>query len=165
MRGMRRSRILPGCLVIVACALVLPALALAGDDYQALGKRDPFSSAYRPLVERPRDAVPEDGPLARLDLAQLRLVAVMVGTGRPLAFVEAPDGVQHAVAPGTRLGRNNGRVERIGRNELVVVEKVSGERGPRVVRTTLRLASGPSASDALQPAAQPWSALRRTAAR
>jgi len=62
---------------------------------RALGKRDPFRTTYRPLVERPHDAVLEDGPLARLDLAQLRL------------------------------------------------------------------SSGPSAADALQPAAQPWSALRR----
>ncbi|HRY93177.1 MAG TPA: pilus assembly protein PilP [Myxococcota bacterium] len=158
---MRRSRILPGFVAMVACALVLPALALAGDDYQALGKRDPFSSTYRPIVERPRDVAPADGPLARLDLAQLRLVAVVVGTGRSLAFVEAPDGVQHAVAPGTRLGRNGGKVERIGRGELVVVERVLGERGPRVVRTVLRLQAGPSAVDALRPAAQPWSALRR----
>ena len=85
--------------------------------YDPVGKRDPFKPALRAVKER------RPGPLEAFDLDVLHLVAVVVGTSRPLAMVETPTGVQYVILVGTQIGRNQGRVIRITKDRVIIREK------------------------------------------
>jgi type IV pilus assembly protein PilP len=98
---------------------------LAGFDakfsYDPTGKRDPFRSFE---WERPDRQGSDElrGPLEKFDLGQLDLVAVVWRTDNAKALVKDPAGQSYIVGPGTRIGKNEGRVMRIGDNEMVVKE-------------------------------------------
>jgi type IV pilus assembly protein PilP len=88
--------------------------------YSAVGKRDPFRSPLDDLIIQSQSD--SQCPLCKWEIDQLRLVAVVTGTGNPVAMVEDPDGVGHVVRQGTQVGRRNGKVTTIRRDELVVAE-------------------------------------------
>jgi len=88
--------------------------------YSAIGKRDPFRSPLDDLIlTRGNDA---QCPLCKWEIDQLRLVAVITGTGNPVAMVEDPDGVGHLVRVNTEVGKRSGRVTAIRRDQLVITE-------------------------------------------
>ncbi len=88
--------------------------------YSAIGKRDPFRSPLDDLIIQGQ--ADSQCPLCKWEIDQLRLVAVVTGTGNPVAMVEDPDGVGHVVRQGTQVGRRNGKVTTIRRDEVVVAE-------------------------------------------
>ncbi len=106
--------------------------------YSPLGKRDPFRSPLDDLIVVRNS----EGhcPLCRWTLDQLKLVAVITGTGSPMAMVEDPNGVGHVVRQGTAMGRLGGRVSVIERDRMVVTEKSHDPFGKVVQnRTTLQI--------------------------
>jgi len=118
---------------------VTSAAARGGADpyysYTPIGKRDPFRS-YLDLTRRP----PPDlrcGPLCRLDLSQLKLVAIVYGITTPRALLEAPSGAGFIVRAGQPLGRHGGRIHAIDRRGVVVRETARDALGRAVTSDTV----------------------------
>ena len=77
--------------------------------YESKGRRDPFmplSRIVKPVVEVV-DEEPKT-PLQSFDVAQFKLIGVIVGMGDPKAMVVAPDGKSYVLARGIKIGKNNG---------------------------------------------------------
>ena len=77
--------------------------------YVTEGRRDPFvplSKIKKPLVQVV-DEEPQT-PLQSYDVAQFKLIGVIVGMGAPKAMVVAPDGKSYVLAKGVKIGKNNG---------------------------------------------------------
>jgi type IV pilus assembly protein PilP len=103
--------------------------------YSPIGKRDPFRSPIDDLVVAIKGEL--QCPLCKWEVDQLHLVAVVTGTGNPVAMVEDPDGVGHVVRQGTQVGKHNGKVTAIRRDELLVVETTHDTFGKTISNKTL----------------------------
>ncbi|MHB8420102.1 MAG: pilus assembly protein PilP [Myxococcales bacterium] len=88
--------------------------------YSPIGKRDPFRSPIDDLIIT--HAAESHCPLCRWEVDQLKLVAVITGTGNPVAMVEDPNGVGHMLRQGTAVGKLGGKVTSIQREVVVVTE-------------------------------------------
>ncbi len=111
--------------------------------YDRAGKRDPFRSfEWERLVAEQADT---RGPLEQFDVAQLSLVAVIWNAGRPRAMVRDPAGHTYIVAPGTRIGKNLGRVMTIGDSAVRVEETyvdLSGQETTKEIELSIRRSQG-----------------------
>lgn len=109
--------------------------------YQIEGARDPFRWP-RPVAEPeiepapvlvmsppPRDLTRARQPLEGYPLDQLRLVGRLDGGSRRWALVRAPDGRVHVVQTGDFLGQDQGRVEAIRQDQVVLIERVADGAG------------------------------------
>ncbi len=104
------------------------------DHYDSLGKIDPF----RPLIqEKSEDPVafvdkrPKRilTPLEKIELSQIRLVAVIIMKGRQIAMVEEANGKGYEVGIGTYMGKNQGRVFKIKKNSIMIKELAKDFKG------------------------------------
>ncbi len=114
--------------------------------YNPKGKPDPF----RPLVvERPataaakkvekRDRIPST-PLEKMDLAELKLVALIWDIPRPRAMVEDSGGKGYILTIGTYVGKNGGKVTKIDSTGAIISEKYQTDPGKiRIREIPLRL--------------------------
>lgn len=119
------------------------ALATAGSngisqqakEYDSKGRVDPFIPL---LSEKPVPMDPGAGdnkpkriltPLEKLDLSQIKLVAVVRLKGRAIAMVEESSGKGYEVGIGTYMGRNGGQVSSINPEGIVVKEYVKDYKG------------------------------------
>ncbi|WP_300459970.1 pilus assembly protein PilP [Desulfobacula sp.] len=93
--------------------------------YLSQGKIDPF----RPLIqEKPEKHTPiVDNrpkriltPLEKIELSQIRLVAVITMKDRQIAMVEEANGKGYEVGIGTYIGKNQGRISEIKNNSIVI---------------------------------------------
>jgi Tfp pilus assembly protein PilP len=101
--------------------------------YDPTGKRDPFRSfEYERPDRRPDDEV--RGPLEKFELGQLNLVAVVWRTDNAKALVMDPSGQSYIVGNGTRIGKNEGKVIRIGDNTMVVKETYVDHLGNKTTK-------------------------------
>jgi type IV pilus assembly protein PilP len=87
------------------------------------------------LSNRPREV------LENFDLSTLKLVAIYtMGTDR-VAMIQDATGKGYIVHRGNYMGKNNGRIEKIGKDSLYLVEQVlnpAGEITDRQVTLTLK---------------------------
>lgn len=77
--------------------------------YVTEGRRDPFVPLSR--IKKPLITVVDEEPqtpLQSYDVAQFKLIGVIVGMGDPKAMVVAPDGKSYVLAKGIKIGKNNG---------------------------------------------------------
>lgn len=91
-------------------------------EYQARGRRDPFT---KPTVDKPVAEGAYHGPflpLQRFNLTDLKLTAIIWDVSRPKAMIIDPEQKVHIVGPNTRVGKNNGYIAAIREGEIVVVE-------------------------------------------
>ncbi len=96
-------------------------------EYQARGRRDPFT---RPTVDKPVAEGAYHGPflpLQRFNLTDLKLTAIIWDVSRPKAMIIDPDQKVHIVGPNTKIGKNNGYIAAIREGEIVVVETTEEE--------------------------------------
>ncbi len=110
----------------------MPAQPLAKDDfvYSPVGKRDPFRPFFVDLDEADEAKTKRElTELQHFEMDQLRLVAIVGGTASPMAMFEDPSGKGHVVTTGTLIGRNGGRVNKIARDEVVVMEELPDATG------------------------------------
>jgi type IV pilus assembly protein PilP len=91
--------------------------------YVTEGRRDPFVPLSQ--IKKPLPGVDDEPatPLQSYDIAQFRLVGVIVGKGEPKAIVVAPDGKSYILARGVKIGKNNGVVIDINSETILVEEK------------------------------------------
>ncbi len=70
-------------------------------------------------------------PLEKMDLSQIKLVAVVQMKGRALAMVEEASGKGYEVKLGTYMGKNGGQVSAINAENIVVKEYFKDFKGKR----------------------------------
>lgn len=110
------------------------------DFYNSKGKLDPF----KPLIREKPVALPVKHrkavrrrlltPLEKLDLSQLKLVAILRAPSGNKALVEEDSGKGYIVKKGTYIGTNAGRVINILPNKIIVEEEVEDIYGKISVR-------------------------------
>jgi type IV pilus assembly protein PilP len=119
--------------------------------YNPHGRPNPF----RPLVVERKEKIPPGKkaeaagkkerrvpgtPLERLDLAEVKLVAVVWDIPKPRAMVEDKAGKGYILSVGTRIGKNHGQVSKITPEGVVVSEKTEAQDGKiRTREVPLRL--------------------------
>lgn len=91
--------------------------------YLPEGKRDPFVPPTIAPRRVARDETIPLTPLQRVDLNQLRLIAILVGKGESRAMVAAPGGKSYILKKGTLVGKNDGVVKEINEEAVVVEER------------------------------------------
>ncbi len=97
------------------------------EHYDFQGKIDPF----KPLIQEKPDP-PENiadkkptrilTPLEKIDLGQIRLVAVIIMEKKQIAMVEEASGKGYEVGLGTYIGKKQGRVTEIKNSSIVITE-------------------------------------------
>jgi type IV pilus assembly protein PilP len=98
--------------------------------YSPVGKRDPFRPFYVDLDEEEEAKNKRElTELQHFEMDQLRLVAIVGGTSQPMAMFEDPTGKGHEVTTGTPIGRNGGRVNKISKDEVVIMEELPDATG------------------------------------
>lgn len=104
------------------------------EHYDSKGKIDPF----KPLIqEQPKtekkvvEKRPERvlTPLEKIELSQIRLVAVINMKSQSIAMVEEASGKGYEVKVGTYIGKNQGKVSEIKNSSIVVKEVVKDFKG------------------------------------
>lgn len=89
--------------------------------YIASDRRDPFVSLM--VVRAPlQDNNEPLTPLQKFGVKELRLNAIVIGKGEPRAMVVAPDQKAYILTVGIKVGRNQGFVKTITKDEVVVEE-------------------------------------------
>ena len=102
--------------------------------YDARGKIDPFKALIQGKQEGSATAKPQKPkriltPLEKIDLSQIKLVAVIEMKGKTIAMVEESSGKGYEVGVGTYIGRNEGRVAEIRSSSIIVRELVRDFKG------------------------------------
>jgi type IV pilus assembly protein PilP len=110
--------------------------------YNPAGKPNPFQPLVVDKPEKPstppakkveaagRDQKEEPGtPLEKVELAALKLVAVVWDISNPRAMVEDASGKGYILTRGTRVGKHQGQVTKITSAGIIVQEKVEGSDG------------------------------------
>ena len=116
-----------------------PLPKLMAEHYDSKGKIDPF----RPLIQaksetsgvvdnRPKRILT---PLEKIDLSQIKLVAVIILKDRQIAMVEEASGKGYEVGIGTYIGKSQGRVSEIKSSGIVVKEIYKDFKGQLKERT------------------------------
>lgn len=112
-------------------------------DEETPGKRtDPFVPLIRQDTDDKRLAKRKEipaVPLARIELGEFRLVAIILYPGRNRALLEESSGKGHIVEKGSYIGRDR-RVAEILKDRIVIKEKIEDAFGNMSVsRTEMRL--------------------------
>ncbi|MBF0475236.1 MAG: pilus assembly protein PilP [Deltaproteobacteria bacterium] len=103
--------------------------------YYPAGKPDPF----RPFIVPPSATLKDKKkfmaltPLQKLDISQLKLVAIIQRPGGSTAMVQDAGGKSYIIVKGTLLGRNDGQVSAISGDTVFVKEidtNFLGEKNP-----------------------------------
>jgi len=120
--------------------------------YDPKGKTNPFKPLVVEKPETPpppkkevvetKPALPPEPltPLEKIELSQLKLVAIIWHIREPKAMVEDGTGKGYIIAKGTPIGKNKGTVTQIGATGVVITEKhevTPGKPSPRDI--TLKL--------------------------
>lgn len=106
--------------------------------YDPKGKTDPF----KPLIVEKAEAAPAKPkptsleaaletatPLERVDLGQLKLVAVIWNISDPRGMVEDATGKGYILSVGTPIGKSRGKVTQINSSGIVVTERFEASAG------------------------------------
>jgi type IV pilus assembly protein PilP len=111
------------------------------DFYNPEGKLDPFASLYKEkpvavptgqkLTQEPRRPLT---PLEKVDLSQLKLVAIIRALSGNIALVEEASGKGYVIKKGTYIGTRSGKVGKILPDRIIVEEESADYSGKVSVR-------------------------------
>jgi len=112
------------------------------DFYNPEGKLDPFASLYKEkpitvsitgqtLIQEPRRPLT---PLEKVDLSQLKLVAIIRALSGNIALVEEASGKGYVIKKGTYIGTRSGKVGKILPDRIIVEEESQDFSGKVSVR-------------------------------
>jgi type IV pilus assembly protein PilP len=98
--------------------------------YDPTGKRDPFQPfiAAQTPVKPVGEEIPVT-PLQKYDLSQLKLVAIIVGTGEGSAMVEDSEGKGYIIKKGVYVGTNFGKVKTVLKDRVIIEERYKDYTG------------------------------------
>ena len=102
--------------------------------YASQGKIDPFKPLIQDKSKETRPVVDEGPkriltPLEKIELSQIRLVAVIIMKNKRIAMVEEANGKGYEVGIGTYIGKNRGKVSEIKNSSIVIKELVKDYKG------------------------------------
>ena len=110
--------------------------------YNPKGKVDPFEPLFKQQTvvaktskKKRKKRVPRT-PLERIDLSQLKLVAIVLAESGNRAMVEESSGKGYIIAKGTYIGTNAGKVTQIQKHRVIVAEEVEDVMGNVSIRKT-----------------------------
>jgi type IV pilus assembly protein PilP len=110
--------------------------------YNPKDKVDPFEPLFKQTTvvaksskKTRKKRVPRT-PLERIDLSQLRLVAIVLAKSGNRAMVEESSGKGYIISKGTYIGTNAGKVTNIQKHRVVVAEEVEDVMGNVSIRKT-----------------------------
>ena len=108
------------------------------EKYDSKGRVDPFIPLIDERNASAESSSPEESkpkrtltPLEKLELSQVKLVAVVEMPGKTIAMVEEAGGKGYEVSIGTYIGPNGGRVTSITREGIKIEEEVKDYQGKR----------------------------------
>ncbi len=109
--------------------------------YVAKSRVDPFMPLIQEKKEIPAPEIQKPDkpqrvltPLEKMELSQIKLVAVVIMEDRKIAMVEEATGKGYEVGIGTYMGKNQGRVIDITFDTIVVKEIVTDYKGNQIER-------------------------------
>ena len=95
-----------------------------GYQYNPINKVDPFVSFTESGFDQPDVAGSEAaGVLTQFEVRYFRLVGIVADEEQPRAIFEDPRGHAYVVGIGTKIGRNNGVIEQINTDSVLIIEK------------------------------------------
>ena len=110
--------------------------------YNPKGRVDPFEPLFKQQTvvaktpkKKRKKRVPRT-PLERIDLSQLKLVAIVLAKSGNRAMVEESSGKGYIISKGTYIGTNAGKVTQIQRHKVIVAEEVEDVMGNVSIRNT-----------------------------
>lgn len=104
--------------------------------YNAAGKIDPFAPLVKETVEE-EAVIPDDRvltPLEKIDLSQIKLVAIIAREDSSFAMVEEASGKGYEINVGTYIGRHAGKVFKIQEDRVIIKETVRNFKGEKTER-------------------------------
>jgi type IV pilus assembly protein PilP len=116
--------------------------ALESPRYKAQGRIDPFEPLFKKKRGEAKVWRPKRGqrlprtPLERIDLGQLKLVAIVEARSGNKAMVEETSGKGYVIEKGTFIGTNAGKVVSIDMTKVLVKEEFEDNMGNIKVRDT-----------------------------
>lgn len=107
--------------------------------YDRKGKIDPFEPLFKEkptvaLKKKTREKRTPRTPLERIDISQLKLVAIVLASSGNRALVEESSGKGYVVKKGTYMGTNSGKVVKIEKDKVIVAEEFEDYSGKVVLR-------------------------------
>jgi type IV pilus assembly protein PilP len=87
--------------------------------YNPVGKRDPFKPFIALGPKKPESKAPLT-PLQRYDVSELKLVGILKSPTGYRALVEDASGKGFIITKGTLIGRENGRVQEIREDRVII---------------------------------------------
>ncbi len=92
--------------------------------YNPINKVDPFVPFAGGGFDQPNVAGSETtGVLTQYEVRYFKLVGIVGNEEQPRAIFEDPRGHAYVVGIGTKIGRNNGVIEQINDNSVLIIEK------------------------------------------
>jgi len=95
--------------------------------YDPTNKTDPFKSFIATRAEKEKERAKTY--LETLELSQLNVVVIVIGTRNRWAMVQDSKGVGHVIKEGTLIGTNSGFVYKISQGEVIIREEYKDFRG------------------------------------
>jgi len=123
-----------------------PLIVLADTSYKPEGRIDPFAPLFREEEQsaipvstssRPGKKVeqrPPTTPLEKIDLAQLKLKAILRTAGGNKALVEEASGKGYIIRKGTYIGTRSGIVVAIFKDRVIVEELITDALGEGTIQ-------------------------------
>lgn len=104
------------------------------EHYNFQGKIDPFTPLIQEKPQEIKHVVDNKPkriltPLEKIELSQIRLVAVIIMKNKQIAMVEEASGKGYEVGIGTYIGKNQGRISEIRKSSIVVKELIRDYKG------------------------------------
>lgn len=108
--------------------------------YEKTGKRDPFVSLVVTVVEKPRKG---QTPLENYDIGAIKILGIVWTDKGNFATVVLPDGKAYTLREGMTIGIHEGRIQKINKNHIVIIERIKDYKGQlRSKETILKLREG-----------------------
>lgn len=108
--------------------------------YEKRGKRDPFVSLVVTAVEKPKKG---QTPLENYDISAIKILGIVWNEKGNFATVVLPDGKAYTLREGMTIGIHEGRIQKINKNHIVIIERIKDYKGQlRSKETILKLREG-----------------------
>jgi Tfp pilus assembly protein PilP len=108
--------------------------------YDKRGKRDPFVSLVVTAVEKPKKG---QTPLENYDVSAIRVLGIVWNEKGNFAEIVLPDGKAYTLREGMTIGIHEGKIQKINKNNIVIIERLKDYRGQlKSKETILKLREG-----------------------
>jgi|WetSurMetagenome_2_1015567.scaffolds.fasta_scaffold00686_11 Tfp pilus assembly protein PilP len=94
-------------------------------EYGSMSRRDPFTSLIQKKSGKEKGAT----PLQSYSSDEMKVIAIMWSKNKYYAVISLPDKKSYTVFEGVKVGNSSGVIKKIGKDQLIIAEKVRDARG------------------------------------